>query len=95
MSIFVPIQIRLYIDLSPSSKLSCVLYSIFSRPVNSRENKSMIINSVSAYQGCSFFFAEEVIGTSGVSFGSKYSRVSTIQKWKACKNIVEERENDR
>ena len=73
-----------------------VQYSIFSRPLNSLENKSMTIHSIPAYQGCSFFSAVEEIGTSTslVSFSTKYSRVSTIQKWKACKRIVEEGEND-
>ena len=40
------------------------------------------------------FFAEEEIGTSHVSFSTKYSRVLTIQNLKAFKNIVEDGEND-
>ena len=81
-------------DSSPSSELNCVQYSIFSRPLNSLENKSMTIISIPAYQGCSFFFAEEEIGTFRESLSTKYSRVSTIQNLKAFKNIVEEGENN-
>ena len=69
-------------------------YSIFSRSLNCVENKSMTIHSKPAYQGCSFFLAEKEIGTSCVIFGTKYSQVSMIQKWKAFKNIVEEGETD-
>ena len=71
------------------------LYSfIFSRPLNSIENKSLTIHSIPAYQGRSFFFPQEEIDTSRVSLSTKQSRVLTIQKRKVFENIVEEGEND-
>ena len=54
---------------------------IFSRPLNSIENKSLTIHSIPAYQSRSFF-AEKEIDTSCVSLSTKQSRVLTIQKWK-------------
>ena len=74
------------LDSLPSSKLIGVQYHflfcfIFSRPLNSIENKSLTIHSIPAYQSRSFF-AEEEIDTSCVSLSTKQSRVLTIQKWK-------------